>query len=230
MGRLHLVLAAADRLEVLPTALAADVRTALGWPQNKGETLAQQGTADRWMVLGQIIEEEDRLRMRRTWMVGRATGKRALVLDFAAGTQPLDSSLIAGTEFEGDVVFYPSSLPLRALIKVRSGATHVIGAPPVGVGDAGCEAALGGYARALGQVPWLVRWPMLLMGVTPHARTERRSVVDRTGAALPIRPRYGDFWRLVSMSGGRPVNLIGEWDGEHLLPLGVAPGGGRGDI
>jgi hypothetical protein len=225
MGRLHLILAAAERLETLPPALASDVRVALGWTQSKEEALAQQAVADRWMVLGQIVEEEDRLKVRRTWMVGRGTGKRALVLDFAAGNQPLDASLVAGTEFDGEVVFYPSALPLRALVKSRSGTTGMLGEMPVAAGDPGCEEALAGYARALAQVPWLARWPMVLTGVTPHARTERRSVVDRTGRWLPIKPRYGDFWRLVSMSGGRPINLIGEWDGEHLLPLAVVPGG-----
>lgn len=221
MGRLHLLLTAAERLDTLPPALAGDVRTALGWTQSKDETLSQAGVADRWMVLGQVTEEEDRLKARRTWIVGRATGKRAIVLDFAAGNQPLDPSLVAGTEFEGELVFFPSAQPMRALVKARTGATSMIRSLPASAGDAGCEDALAGYASALAQLPWLSRWPMLLMGVTPHARTERRSVIDQHGRWLPIKPRDSDFWRLISLSGGRPVNVLGEWDGESLLPVTV---------
>jgi hypothetical protein len=147
-----------------------------------------------------------------------------LVLDFAAGSQPLDASLVAGTEFDGEVAFYPSALPLRALVKARTGTTAMIGDLPQALGDAGCEDALGRYAGALALVPWLARWPMLLMAVTPHAGTDGRSVVDRHRRLLPIKPGYADFWRLVSMSGGRPINLVAEWDGEHLLPLAVVPG------
>lgn len=223
MGRLHLLLSAAEKLAELPPDLATDVRVALGWAQPKDETLAQAGVADRWMVLGQIVEEEDRLRVRRTWLMGRTTSRRALVLDFAAGNQPLDSSLVAGVEFDGELVFYPSALPLRALVKSRSGAAGALAEIPAAAGDASCEGALQRYAESLARVPWLARWPMVLLGVTPHAKTERRSVMDRDGRWLPLTPRFAEFWRLVSASGGRPINLIGEWDGEHLLPLAVLP-------
>ncbi len=221
MGRLHLLLTAAERLDALPPALGGDVRIALGWTQSKDEALAQAGVADRWMVLGQITEEEERLKARRTWIVGRATGRRAMLLDFAAGNQPLEPSFLVGTEFDGEVVFFPSAQPLRALVKARTGATAMIREIPASAGDAGCEAALAGYASALAQVPWLARWPMLLMGVTPHARTEQRSVMDEHGRCLPIKTRDGDFWRLISFSGGRPVSVLGEWDGEYLLPVAV---------
>ena len=46
---------------------------------------------------------------------------------------------------------------------------------------------------------------------------------DRAGLALPLGG--GEHWTLLSMSGGRPVDLAAEWDGEGLIPLGVAAGG-----
>lgn len=220
VGRLHLILCAFERLDALPPPLVADVRMTLGMHQSKDEVLAQAGVRDRWLVLGQITEEEDRLKVRRTWMIGRTTSQRALVLDFAPRNQPLDGTLIGGTEFEGEMAFYPSSVPLRGLVKVRHGSTEPMTEPPDELGDSGCEKALETYAHALGTLPWLFRWPMMLRGVTPHLKN-RRAVVDSSGRMLPIKPRFADFWKLVSISAGHPVTLIGEWDGEHLLPLSV---------
>src|SRR5262249_30463234 len=106
LGRLHLLLRAGEQLESLPPELAADARTALGWNQSKDEVLAGAGIADPGGAPGQMGEEEARLRVRRTWLVGKKTGRRALVLDFAAGLQPLPESVTAGTEFDGEVSFY----------------------------------------------------------------------------------------------------------------------------
>ena len=43
----------------------------------------------------------------------------ALVLDFAVGGQPLDTTLVPGSALEGEVVFWPGGWPLRALVKER---------------------------------------------------------------------------------------------------------------
>jgi hypothetical protein len=48
-------------------------------------------------------------------------------------------------------------------------------------------------------------------------------VRDRDGEALPLAG--GDHWSLLSLSGGHPVALAAEWDGETLLPLGVVASG-----
>ena len=122
LGRLHLLSARAERLDDLPADLAVDVRTALGWTQSREDALASTGVADRWTAVGQVIEEEERFRAVRTWLVGRDTGRRALILEFAAGSQPLERSIVAGSSFDGELAFYPSRQPLRALLKSRSEA------------------------------------------------------------------------------------------------------------
>jgi hypothetical protein len=44
-----------------------------------------------------------------------------MLLTFSHASQPRDASLLVGTSFEGDLVFYPGAFPLRALIKERHG-------------------------------------------------------------------------------------------------------------
>jgi len=222
LGRLHLLLAATEKLDHLPADLATDVRTALGYTQSKEDVLAAPGIQDRWSVVGQVTEEEDRLKVRRSWLLGR-TGHRALVLDFAAGLQPLDTSLVPGVEFDGEVGFYPSRLPQRALIKARGPAAPLTAAA-LPTADTTIDAALGHYATALAAIPWLFRWPFALANARVAQQDNRWLILDNTGASLPLHPTFArslHLWRLISASSGRPATIVGEWDGEHFLPLSV---------
>jgi hypothetical protein len=236
LGRLHLLLRAGERLKDLPPDLAGEVRTALGWTRAKEDVLAGEGVADCWMALGQSVEEVDRLRSRRTWLVGRRTRRRALLLDFAAGAAPLPAVAPAGTEFEGEVAFYSGGAPLRALVKSAEAAAP-IRADAGEAAHAFIEDALREYAGALGANPWLARWPLLLRGVrvAPDGDAPRDGakpaggwvLADARDDALPLRPSFQaspQLWRLISASGGAPLTVLAEWDGEHALPLGALRG------
>ena len=120
---------------------------ALGWVLKKEDALAGETVPDRWCVLGQAMEEEERVRVRRSWVVGRKTGRRALVLDFAAGAQPLDPGLVAGMEFEGELAFYPAGVALRAVVKERSAAVEAFAGGIVASDSV--ETELRSYAGAL---------------------------------------------------------------------------------
>jgi hypothetical protein len=78
-------------------------------------------------------------------------------------------------------------------------------------------------AEALARQPWLDRFPCALRGVVPISAGDGFHVRDREGRALPLV--RGDHWKLVALSGGRPLDLAGEWDGGAFLPLGAAAGG-----
>jgi hypothetical protein len=222
LGRIHLLLAAAERLDELPNVLAADVRVAIGYNQPKDVVLAEEGVSDLWIVVGQAYEEDERLSVRRTWLWGKRTARAALVIDFAAGNQPFDASLVSGTAFEGEVVFYPSGAPIRALVKSREESTRAPEAP-CGEGSNSITANLGRFAGALGANPWLHRWPMLL----PRTRVVRSGVrwlLNQGEELLPLSPTFErgiQLWRLLSATGGREATIVAEWDGDMAEPVGV---------
>src|SRR5690606_14667905 len=92
-------------------------------------------------------------------------------------------------------------------------------------GHPSITAALAGFAAALARCPWLERSLLALRDVTPLVRDATLFVIDRDGRALPIAPEFRKPWHLAALSGGRPFHLYGEWDGQRLLPLGVAADG-----
>jgi hypothetical protein len=221
LALLHLLLEGYQRLETLPAETQADIRAAIGWSQNQDELLAAAGLRDRWLILGQRVEDEDNLRVQRTWLWGEALARPALLLSFAAPGQPLDRSLSPGTAIDAELVYFPGAAPLRALVKQRNGQPEPIGNSP---GYPDLAAATGGYAAALAAVPWLERFPMPLQAVIPAQAGEGWAVLDASGRALALAPRFAHGWRLLALSGGRPLAIFGEWNGATLLPLGVRAG------
>jgi hypothetical protein len=222
LGRLHLLLAAAEKLADLPPALAGDVRIALGYTQGKEEVLAGQGVADRWTVIGQNFEHDDRGTSRRLWLWGSSTQRPALIADFAAGNQSFDLTLVPGMVFDGELAFFASGSPLRALVKTRGDAAWS-GSTFAPLEQHTIAANLQRCAAALSQNPWLLRWPLLLPA-TRLARAGDGWLLQQAGETLPLAPAFMrglQLWRLLAATGGRPATIIAEWDGLSAEPVGV---------
>ncbi|MEV4106069.1 SWIM zinc finger family protein [Nonomuraea sp. NPDC049695] len=217
---IRLLAIAYRRRAELPAPLAETVLGRVGFPVGRDEVLAGPGVRDRWDVLGRRDEVQDRLTARRVWLRGRHTGRAALVLSFAPQGQPLDASLVTGTTIDADLGFYPGAAPLRALVAARydSGEDHVSrGAPPADDGGStgappgvSPDGALDEVARVLAEDPWTESWPLVLAGVVPG----RASL-----GGLPLHPMARDPWRLIAVSGGRPLTVAVEWTPRGLRPL-----------
>jgi hypothetical protein len=222
LARLHLLTEAMRRLDALPEPVQADVRGAAGWTQRQDEVLAAGGVRDHWVVLGQWTGVEDRLRVQRTWLRGEASGRTALLLAFAAGGQPLEPGPTPGTRFGAELAFYPGAHPLRALVRERLSAPA---AAPVLPGFATVPDALGEWAAALSRNPWTERVALPLLDVVPVRDGGRWLLRDREGRLLPLAGGGEVGWTLLAFGGAEPATVVGEWDGEALLPLAVAAAG-----
>lgn len=192
----------------------------MGWAQDQAALLHQEGIKDRWQVLGQVSTSEGNLKAQRTWLRGEQNQKIALVLDFAYGGKPTESGLVVNTVFEGELVFYAGNAPQRGLVKGK------IEAEPLKRFDAqeSILSATEAYARALACQPWLERYPMLLSQVVPVPDGDRWHLVDASHR-LSVHPDFQNSWKLLAISGGRPLTLFGEWDGHHYLPLSASSAG-----
>jgi hypothetical protein len=233
---INLLAVAYRRRAGLPAPLAETVLIRTGFPVTKEEVLAGPAVRDHWDVLGRRDEEQDRLTARRVWLRGRRTRRPAMILSYAPQGRPLDASLVTGTTVDADVTFYPGAAPLRALIATRHGTvltkdlvpaarTDVLESgdgrepavpvplrepPPAVPPGVPPEEALDEVARALAGDPWTESWPLVLAGVVP----ERASL-----GGLPLHPRARDPWRLIAVSGGRPLTVAAEWTPQGLRPL-----------
>ncbi|TDE38094.1 SWIM zinc finger family protein, partial [Nonomuraea mesophila] len=223
---LNLLAVAYRRRAGLPAALARTVLIRAGFPVTKEEVLTGPAVRDHWDVLGGRDEVQDRLTARKVWLRGRRTRRPALILSFAPQGQPLDASLVTGTTIDADLAYYPGAAPLRALVATR----HATLPPPSGArgpsepcGPPGVspEEALDEVAAALADDPWTESWPLVLTGVVP----------ERTGlGGLPLHVKAHDPWRLIAVSGGRPLTVAVEWTPQGLRPLTTWGDDGRAVI
>lgn len=222
LGRLSLLCQAFRRIASLDPALAEDVRQAVGWSLSQDEVVARgEAVTDEWAVLGQRLSQEDRLRVQRLWLRGLRTERDAVILQFAAPGQPFQQVLAPGTRLEADLVFWPSAFPQRAMLHTRHTTPEPLCRLPHGTRCGDCIAQA---AQALARQPWLESMPCVLGDAVP--------VIDADGGwwmrngdshALPLVK--GEHWRLMALSGGRSLELTGEWDGRQLRPLAVVADG-----
>jgi len=215
LAQIHLLLAGFSRIESLPAAVQADIRAILGWTEDQEALKDQPGIEDEWLVLGQRTIMEDRLQVQRSWLYGSGNQRDALVLTFAYGQQSPLSGLMPGTRFRGELVFFPGALGLRAVVKSRVEKTEACNRLP------GRTLAAQGEARSatLARHPWLERFPFALASVTPRHRGGSWLLADEENRSLALDPRFAQLWPMIALSGGRPIEVFGEWDGDTLLPL-----------
>jgi len=214
LGTLRLLTTAYARVDSLPADLAETVRGHVGFTTPIERVLETPPIRDIWQVIGVRDESDERLTTRRSWLVGRDTGRVGLVLAFAVAGQPIAADLVMGTAIDADICFYPGATPLRATVSIKHGAPARCATPtPAST----VNALLDRYADAVAADPWLDIWPALLHGVLVPGTTWH--LVDDAGDALPIRTRSNEPWHLVGAAGGSPATYSAEWstDGLRLL-------------
>ena len=223
LGKLKLLLRSYDRLEHLPPLLVHDVRQAIGWTTSTDE-VQQQGEAvdDVWLILGQRVEEEDRLRVQRTWCLGQSSRRFALVLQFAAGGAGFAQPFTAGTQLRGTMRYYPSAPPQRALFTraaepLEPLRSQLTGSPTF-------DDYLKTVADQLAVQPWLSSFPAVLEQVSLIHTDDRWQLHDSRGLLLPLAAI--DLWKMFAHTGGRFVTVAGEWNGRRFRPYGYQWEGG----
>jgi SWIM zinc finger len=223
LSKIQLLVRGYPRLAELSPGLQAEVRTQIGWSMTQEELLAlaaageAETITDRWLVLGQTITEEDNnLRAQRIWLCGRQ--RFAMILNFAHRQAPLDITWQSGSQVDAQIVFYPSSAPLRAIAMIseqQSPADIQIPAAPC------FSPALDDYHEASVQNPWLEIYPLFIEAVVPYRHNENWWISDRPGLVMPLQITDQQGWIMLAVSGGSPVDIAGVWNSQKLQPLGI---------
>jgi Family of unknown function (DUF5691)/SWIM zinc finger len=214
-GRLHLLSEAYRRADQLPDDLRADVRSLVGWNVKEDELDPANAVEDRWLVIGQRVDDRGDIVTARTFLLGETSGRIALHLAFGVGAAPPTLLAIPGQAFRATMTFYPSSTPLRAAAKPPIEPDGEVTDVP---GAIALTEVIAGHAERLARNPFTGSFPVVIGDVVPVLHGDRLLVRDAEGTALPLlTPDVAP--RLFAVSGGHPVTVVAEWDGNWLRPL-----------
>ena len=219
-ARLHLLCEAYRRADRLPESLRADVRSLVGWTTKEEDLDPAEAVEDRWLVVGRRVDDTGQVITARTFLLGESSARFALHLAFGVDAAPPTVLAMPGQAFRAALAFYPSATPLRAAVRPMLVPDGEITAIP---GGQSIRDAVVGHAERLARNPFLDAWPVAVGEVVPVVRGESLLVREEDGTALPVFPdTLGP--RLLAISGGGPVTVVGEWDGSFLRPLSVLAG------
>ena len=198
----------------LPELLLCDLEAFVGFLQKK-ETVRAEGESlhDTWAVVGAVEETvEDSLRQRRTWLFGTGSNRFALLLEYAHGGLEFLPGFAPGSVVEGEIVFYPSAWQQRALASdgVKTLPKRVEKLP----GFEKIDRMARTFASALGKQPWLAALPAVLNRATPIRHQNRFCLADADGKVVILDNPERVCWSLLALSGGMPITIFGEWNGQ----------------
>ena len=232
LGALQLIASAYRRQDRLPAALKADVRRTVGWTVRREDLLADPAAPrlqSTWIVAATLSEvQPDKLRRLETWLLNAAAGEGcrrfAQLVEFvpvSAGASGLPFA--AGEVLAGEVVYYPSTAPLRGLLATRTAAGEPTAWPEFA---AGLDAALAGYETALAALPWLDAWPLAARKLhIAQLASGQLGLSDTAGRVLPIDRRQSET--ALPLLGLDDVSAAFTWDGSAALLLAAETPVGR---
>jgi hypothetical protein len=218
LARLQLLIDAYRKLDRLPAALAAEVRTLVGWSQPQDALLEREGVNAQWQVLGHRQSADEQVRTQFTWLTAPDSGRMAMLLDFAVGNQPFAASFLTGQVAQAELVFFDGEPPLRALVKQRATSGAIQPSLPGALDVPGLQER---YASLLVANPWLETWPVVLGPVVPVQHGDQLQFVDSHGRHVLARSGLKHAWHFEALAGGGALTVFGLWNGRVLDPITV---------
>jgi SWIM zinc finger len=232
LGAMQLIASAYRNQDKLPALLKCDVRRTVGWSVKREELLADPlalRVTSKWLVAANRSEvQPDKLRRLETWLLNatpeEGTPRFALLVEFvpvSAGASGLPFAV--GEVLSGEVVYYPSAAPLRAVMATRMTADSATPWPDM---PSGLEPALNAYEAALAALPWLEFWPLAVGGLRfAQTATGALALADAGGYVLLLDPRQAEA--AMPMVGLDDIAAAFVWDGTSAMLLAADTAVGR---
>lgn len=216
LGSIALAMHAWERIAALPEDVQSSLRQYVGFTVSEEEVLQSgQRLHDQWMLVAQTLVQEGHLRVQRNWLQGRTSGQFALLLQFAAPSQPLPANYIPGMTFSAELACWPGAASQRAAV---CGTPLALPSESAFYASETIPQMLTRMSTVLACNPWTDRIPVVMQSLTPVSDDSGNwFAVGQEGQALPLQGRQHWIW--MALSGGAPLDVAGEWDGKQFLPL-----------
>ncbi|MFY7963386.1 MAG: SWIM zinc finger family protein [Chitinophagaceae bacterium] len=226
ISRIYLVISGFKNKATINPVLFEDIKTAIGFTQSQEELKTQSGIKDHWLVIGKKTNEEDNITTERNWLYGINTQTYALVLQFSVRGQGITFSLTPGMMVDAELVFYPSVKPLRAIIKNYSQMQQNIAVK----GFAGWQHIVETQTEISADLPFFTERPYIVQQLMPVNFDGKWCLKDATDFLMQMPDSFLNHYKLLAISGGKPLDMavkgrenifepIGVWAGDQYISL-----------
>jgi hypothetical protein len=215
--RIYLVLEGFNHLDALPSELQEELKTLIGFSQSQEELKNEAGIRDEWFVLARRIEKDDNLTTERNWLYGVESKRYALILQFYVKGQLPEVNLVPGSCVSAELVFYKGANTMRALIKEQHGIVGQKNLEGFNTWSEVLSSAGASYAIN----PWTTHMPVVIENVTPIVNANQSLLKDAVGDAIVISNHFEHTWKLMAISGGKPIRVFAIGKEQTFEPMGV---------
>ena len=230
LGQIHLISQAYRRAGKLDESLVADARQTVGWPVTREALLSDTGAPRvraTWRVVGVVIESQpDRLRRVETWLWSEGAPQPAVLIDFVpVSTGAAASGYVVGDRLDAELVFYRSSVQLRAQIAAAPKGAQAC-TDPLPAARQTLDQSYSDYEHALARLPWLGTFPLRFRNASVRRKEESLFLCDiERGIALPLHSSQQTHALPLTSAG--LADGIGLWNGYELMLTWADTGLGR---
>ena len=201
----------------LEESLQQDIKTRIGFTQNQDELKEQPGIMDTWLILGKQVTETDNVTTEKFWLYGTSTDQYALLLQFIIRGQGVQFNLTPGMFVQAELVFFPSAIPLRALIKRQVATDEVSHFKTLDNWQSVAEIE----TRLNSVVPFRTERAFIVRQLTPVQYNQQWWLKDMENNIVPLKTDYRHTWKLLALSGGQPIDMAVVGMEDQFEPLGI---------
>ncbi|WP_044201922.1 SWIM zinc finger domain-containing protein [Flammeovirga sp. OC4] len=223
-ARLFLLIKTFNNYDQLSPLWQQTIKTLVGWNQSTKELINDpeaECVEDHWLVVGQETSEREGITTQKSWLLGLQTNRNALILSFKTNYSSFDHSLSTGMLFEGELKFFPSITPLRAVVsKQKLNLNELICLPHF---MENINEVYQQRAEKLIKNPWELEQLVCLESVQLVLQKKENVVCDTFQNYITIEEECPEDVLLnwYALEGSSPSKIVGLFRNGKLLPLGL---------
>ncbi|WP_372365888.1 SWIM zinc finger domain-containing protein [Candidatus Uabimicrobium sp. HlEnr_7] len=213
LGKMALLIHSYQNLKQLPVLVQEDVKQTIKWDHSYAKWEQGESIKDIWLVVGRNYNTVDRSKVEFFWVWGQETNRFANIIKWASSNK----NYSVGDIIEGELLYYPSNSPILGKFKSEK-TQHKFSIENLSFFST-LEDFLYSTASILGKNPWVKRFFCPLKNTRAFRQDGKVFICDENRQYIPLYGCNSD--RVFASSIGKLVNVVGEWNGQFLLPMGI---------
>lgn len=171
---------------------------------------------DEWFVCSISYEELSiDLNARFVWLFGISSNRFAQLISYSWRGEKWENHFNLQTKIKGNIHFYPSGFPQRAVLQSMEENLPLSISFPKGYED--WNTFFDSYRIACKQNFLLEEFPGILQNISVIPE-EIWYLQDKNGSKVELSPLYKEKWELIALSQNKPISIFGIWNGLYFMP------------